>query len=96
MKGSSLKTENCKCTFEGKSTDFVSIKIDHDIENGILELTQPDYWYWEKAVIRFKEYLPPNGPKERAAPLSPSDERLLVEPYPNVLGLGVVQYLSNC
>jgi hypothetical protein len=96
-------SENCKCTFEGKSTEFVSIKIDHDIERGTLELTQPEYW--EKAVIRFKEYLPHNGPKERAIPLSPSDERLLVEPteaeikagehlpYPNVLG--VVQYPSN-
>jgi hypothetical protein len=95
--------ENCTCTFEGRSTEFVSIKIDHDIVNGTLELTQTDYW--EKAVVRFKQYLPLNGPKERAVPLSPSDERLLVEPteeeikagehlpYPNVLG--VVQYPSN-
>jgi hypothetical protein len=95
--------ENCKCTFEGKSTEFVSIKIDHNLEKGTLELTQQDYW--EKAVVRFKEFLPANGPKERTVPLSPSDERLLTEPseaeikagehlpYPNVLG--VVQYPSN-
>ncbi len=56
-------------------------------------------------MIRFKEFLPLNGPKERLVPLSPSDERLLVEPteaeiksgehlpFPNVLG--VVQYPSN-
>ena len=68
-----------------------------------MELTQPDYW--EKEVVRFKQFLPLNGPKERAVPLSPTDERLLVEPteeeikagehlpYPNVLG--VVQYPSN-
>jgi hypothetical protein len=95
--------ENCKCTFEGKSTEFVSIKIDHDLAKGTLELTQQDYW--EKAIIRFKEFLPKTGPKERLVPLSPSDERLLIEPteeeikagehlpYPNVLG--VVQYPSN-
>ncbi len=88
---------------EGKSTEFVSIKIDHDLVKGTLELTQRDYW--EKAVVRFKEFLPANGPKERMVPLSPSDERLLTEPseaeikagehlpYPNVLG--VVQYPSN-
>jgi hypothetical protein len=45
-------SEHCNCTLEGKSTEFVSIKIDHDIEAGTLELTQTDYW--EKAVIRFK------------------------------------------
>ena len=96
-------SEHCKCTLEGKSTEFVSIKIDHDIAAGTLELTQTDYW--EKAVIRFKEFLPQTGPKERLVPLSPSDERLLVEPteaeikagehlpFPNVLG--VVQYPSN-
>jgi hypothetical protein len=71
-------SEHCKCTLEGKSTEFVSIKIDHDIEAGTLELTQTDYW--EKAVIRFKEFLPLTAPKERLIPLSPSDERLLVEP----------------
>jgi hypothetical protein len=96
-------TEHCKCTLEGRSTEFVSIKIDHDIAAGTLELTQKEYW--EKAVIRFKEFLPSTGPKERLVPLSPSDERLLVEPteeeiksgehlpFPNVLG--VVQYPSN-
>ncbi len=56
-------SEHCKCTLEGKSTEFVSIKIDHDIAAGTLELTQTDYW--EKAVIRFKEFLPQTGPKER-------------------------------
>jgi hypothetical protein len=96
--------ENCKCTLEGRSKEFVSIAIDHDLEKGTLELTQKEYW--EKAVIRFKEFLPASGPKERLIPLSPTDERLIsVEPteaeikagehlpYPN--GLGVVQYPSN-
>jgi hypothetical protein len=96
--------ENCKCTLEGRSKEFVSITIDHDLEKGTLELTQKEYW--EKAVIRFKEFLPVSGPKVRLVPLSPTDERLLsVEPteaeikagehlpYPNVLG--VVQYPSN-
>ena len=56
-------------------------------------------------MVRFKEFLPANGPKERLVPLSPRDEKLLVEPteeeiraaehlpFPNVLG--VVQYPSN-
>jgi hypothetical protein len=96
--------ENCKCTLEGRSKEFVSITIDHDLEKGTLELTQKEYW--EKAVIRFKEFLPKSGPKERLVPLSPTDEKLIsVEPteeeikagehlpYPNVLG--VVQYPSN-
>jgi hypothetical protein len=89
---------------EGRSKEFVSITIDHDLEKGTLELTQKEYW--EKAVIRFKEFLPASGPKERLIPLSPTDEKLIsVEPteeeikagehlpYPNVLG--VVQYPSN-
>jgi hypothetical protein len=67
-----------------------------------LELTQEEYW--EKAVERFKEFLPKEGPKDRKIPLSPADEKLLVEPteqemkeaehlpYPNLLG--VCQYPS--
>ncbi len=55
--------------------------------------------------MRFKEFLPVSGPKERLVPLSPTDEKLLVEPteeemkagenlpFPNVLG--VVHYPSN-
>ena len=88
---------------EGKSTEFVSIQINHDMAKKTIELTQCDYWV--KAVERFKEFLPVSGPKERLVPLSPTDERLLVEPteeeikaaehlpFPNVLG--VVQYPSN-
>jgi hypothetical protein len=95
--------KHCKCTMEGKSTEFVSIQIHHDLEKKTIELTQCDYW--EKAVVRFKEFLPVSGPKERLVPLSPTDERLLIEPteeeikaaehlpFPNVLG--VVQYPSN-
>jgi hypothetical protein len=95
--------KHCKCTMEGKSTEFVSIQINHDLEKKTIELTQCDYW--EKAVARFKEFLPVSGPKERLVPLSPTDEKLLVEPteeeikaaehlpFPNVLG--VVQYPSN-
>ena len=92
--------QNCKCTFEGVSKDFVSIQILHDVDAKILELRQEDYW--EKAIERFKEYLGPNGPKERLVPLSPADEKLLVEPtdeeilaaqhLPYASVLGVVQY----
>jgi hypothetical protein len=96
-------SKHCKCTMEGISSEFVSIQITHDLKEKTLELTQKDYW--EKAVLRFKEFLPANGPKERLVPLSPRDEKLLVEPteaeiragehlpFPNVLG--VVQYPSN-
>ena len=66
-------------------------------------MTQEDYWV--KAVERFKEFLPADGPKERKVPLSPADEKFLVEPsdaemkeaehlpYPNLLG--VCQYPSS-
>jgi hypothetical protein len=94
--------KNCKCTLEGESKEFVSIQINHQIDKGLLELTQEEYWV--KAVDRYKEFLPKDGPKERKVPLSPADEKLLVEPsedemkqaehlpYPNLLG--VCQYPS--
>jgi hypothetical protein len=94
--------KNCKCTLEGESKEFVSIQIDHQLEKGYLELTQEEYWV--KAVDRYKEFLPKDGPKERKVPLSPADEKLLMEPseeemkkaehlpYPNLLG--VCQYPS--
>jgi hypothetical protein len=93
----------CKCTLEGASKEFVSIHLDHDLQRKTMELTQEEYWV--KAVDRFKEFLSGDGPKERLVPLSPLDEKLLVEPseedikaaehlpYPNLLG--VVQYPSN-
>ena len=96
-------TENCKSTMEGISKEFVSIQLNHDITGNTFELTQEDYWV--KAVERFKEYLSDKGPRQRLIPLSPADEKLLVEPtaseikeaeqlpYPNLLG--VVQYPSN-
>jgi hypothetical protein len=96
-------TKNCKCTLEGVSKEFVSIQLNHDLENKTMELTQEDYWI--KAVERFKEFLGDSGPKKRNVPLSPLDEKLLAEPsaeeikaaehlpYPNLLG--VVQYPSN-
>jgi hypothetical protein len=88
---------------EGVSKEFVSIQMDQDINAQTFVLTQEDYW--DKAVIRFKEFLGEKGPKIRLIPLSPADEKLLVEPtaeeikaaehlpYPNLLG--VVQYPSN-
>ncbi len=94
-----LLMENCKCTLEGVAKEFVSIQIKHDMEARTLELTQEDYWV--KAVERFKEFLPHARPKERLVPLSPADERLLVEPseeemaeanhlpYTSLLGLSV-------
>jgi hypothetical protein len=96
-------TNNCKCTMEGVSKEFVSIQLNQDINTHTFELTQEDYW--DKAVIRFKEFFGEKGPKIRLIPLSPADEKLLVEPtaeeikaaehlpYPNLLG--VVQYPSN-
>ena len=96
-------TKNCKCTLEGVSKEFVSIKLNHDLDNGTMELTQEDYWV--KAVERFGEFLGEGGPKNRNVPLSPLDEKKLGEPseeeikaaehlpYPNLLG--VVQYPSN-
>ena len=95
--------KHCKCTLEGNAKEFVSIQIKHDIEEGTLELTQEEYW--EKAIERFKEFLPKDGPKERRIPLSPADEKMLVEPsetemkqaehlpFPNLLG--VCQYPSS-
>ena len=95
-------SENCKCTLEGVAKEFVSIQIKHDVKGRTLELTQEDYWV--KAVERFKEFLPLAGPKIRLIPLSPADERLLVEPseeemaeashLPYTSLLGVCQYPS--
>jgi hypothetical protein len=95
--------KNCKCTLEGVSREFVSIEIGHQVEEGILELTQNEYWV--KAVDRFKDFLPATGPKERKVPLSPADEKLLVEPsesevkaaehLPYASLLGVCQYPSS-
>ncbi len=43
-----------------------------------MELTQEEYWV--KAVESFKEHLPAIGPKPSFVPLSPADEKFLVEP----------------
>jgi hypothetical protein len=88
---------------EGVAKEFVSIQIHHDVKGRTLELTQEDYWV--KAVERFKDFLPSDGPKQRLVPLSPADERLILLPvseeeaaeashlpYPNLLG--VCQYPS--
>jgi hypothetical protein len=94
---------HCKCTLEGEAKEFVSIEINSNIKEGFLELKQEEYWI--KAVDRFKEFLPATGPKSRMVPLSPADEKLLVEPsveemkkaehlpFPNLLG--VCQYPSS-
>jgi hypothetical protein len=96
-------TLHCKCTLEGKSSEFVSIEIKHDVERGVLELTQCEYWI--KAIARFAEFFPPAGPSERKVPLSPADEKLLIEPseeemklashLPYTSLLGVCQYPSS-
>jgi hypothetical protein len=95
-------SNNCKCTMEGDSNEFVSIEIKQDMANKTVELTQSSYW--EKAVERFAEFLPKGSVKERRVPLSATDEKMLSEPteeeikeaehlpYPNLLG--VVQYPS--
>ena len=90
---------NCKCTMEGVSTEFVSIGIRHDLQRGVLELTQEEYWV--KAVQRFAEYLP-GGPKTRKVPLSVSDAALLTTPTEDEIKaaahlplpqlIGVIQY----
>jgi hypothetical protein len=94
--------ENCKCTMEGESNEFVSIEIKQDLENKTVELTQVKYW--EKSVERFAEFLPNGQAKERRVPLSAADEKMLTEPteqeikeaehlpFPNLLG--VIQYPS--
>ena len=96
-------TDNCKCTMEGVSKEFVSIQMDQDVNTHSFVLAQQDYW--DKAVIWFKEVFGDKGPKIRLIPLSPADEKLLVKPtaeeikaaehlpYPNLLG--VVQCPSN-
>ncbi len=45
-------SKNCRCTstLEGVSREFVSMEINHQVEEGILELTQNEYWV--KAVDR--------------------------------------------
>ena len=96
-------TDNCKCTMEGVSKEIVSIQLNQDINTHSFVLTQQNYW--DKAVIRFKEFIGEKGPTICLIPLSPADEKLLVEPtaeeikaaehlpYPNLLE--VVQYPSN-
>ena len=88
---------------EGVSKEFVSIQLNQGINTHSFVLTQQNYW--DKAVIRFKEFIGEKGPKICLIPLSPADEKLLVEPtaeeikaaehlpYPNLLE--VVQYPSN-
>jgi hypothetical protein len=81
----------------------VSIEIKHDVEGRTIELTQNEYWV--KAVARFSQYLPAGGPAQRRVPLSPADEKLLVEPteeemkagehLPYASLLGVCQYPSS-
>ncbi len=70
-------TENCKCTLEGVAKEFVPIQIKHDLDARTLELTQEDYWV--KAVERFKDFLPKDVLKLRLVPLSPADEKFLME-----------------
>jgi hypothetical protein len=94
--------KHCKCVLEGESKEFVSIEINHDVAGRTLELTQKEYWV--KAVARFAEFLPESGPVVRKVPLSPADEKLLVEPteeemkeaehLPYASLLGVCQYPS--
>jgi hypothetical protein len=74
--------------------------MNHDVEKGTLELSQPDYW--KAAVERFKEFLADSGPKKRGTPMSVVDYALMVEatdeevkeaahlPYPQLLG--VIQF----
>ena len=88
---------------EGVSKEFVSIQLNQGINTHSFVLTQQNYW--DKAVIRFKEFIGEKGPTICLIPLSPADEKLLVEPtaeeikaaehlpYPNLLE--VVQYPSN-
>jgi hypothetical protein len=95
--------KHCKCVLEGESKEFVSIEIKHDVAGRMLELTQKEYWV--KAVARFAGFLPESGPVKRKVPLSPADEKLLVEPTEQEMKeaehlsyaslLGVCQYPSS-
>jgi hypothetical protein len=71
-------TEHMKCKMEGLSTEFVGISMKHSIEDGTLELTQSKYWV--DAVVRFREYYPESGLKNRQVPMTIADHVLLVEP----------------
>jgi hypothetical protein len=91
------------CVLEGESKEFVSIEINHDVWGRTIELTQMEYWI--KTVARFAKFLPEHGPTVRKVPLSPADEKLLVEPseqemkeaehLPYASLLGVCQYSSS-
>jgi hypothetical protein len=95
--------KRCKCVFEGESKEFVSIEIKHDVEGKTIELTQKEYWV--KVVARFPQFLRIGEPAQRRVPLSPADEKLLVEPtaeemkagehLPYASLLGVCQYPSS-
>ena len=67
-------TDNCKCTMESVSKEFVSIQLNQDINTHSFVLTQQNYW--DKAVIRFKEFFGEKGPKTRLIPLSPADGKV--------------------
>ncbi len=71
-------SSNCRCALEGISKEFVSIQIDHKVDEKILEIRQEDYW--AKTVEQFKDFLGKDGPKLRLVPLSAADDKLLIEP----------------
>ncbi len=48
---------------EGVSKEFVSIQMNHNLRKKTFTFTQEEYW--DKAIIRFKEFIGEKGPKVR-------------------------------
>jgi hypothetical protein len=71
---------------EGESKEFVSIETKNNIEGRAIELAQKEYWV--KAVARFTQFLPAEGPAQIRVPLSPADEKLLIEPMEGEMKVG--------
>ena len=96
-----------KVTFvEAPVAEFVSIETHQCLKTNTTELKMPRYW--EKAAIAFKEYAGAGGWKPRTVPLTPYDEKILLEkpteeeileakhlPFPQIVG--TMSYpASNC
>ena len=62
---------------EGPVAEFVSIETHQCLKTNTTELKMPRYWM--KAAAAFQEYKGPTGWKERTVPLTPYDEKILLE-----------------
>ena len=62
---------------EGPVAEFVSIETHQCLKTNTTELKMPKYWL--KAAAAFQEFKGPTGWKERVVPLTPYDEKILLE-----------------